>query len=85
MLFKNETMQQNLTFAQSILDTLREPFVVLDSNLRVLTVSRSFYDTFRVSQKHTEGRLFFELGDGHWDIPVLRKIVEADRSRGLND
>ena len=49
---------------------------MLDPNLRVIAASRSFYRTFAVAPRKTEGRLLFELGDGQWNIPGLRKLLE---------
>src|SRR6185503_19332404 len=65
-----------LTFAQGIVDTVREPVLVLDSELRVIAANRSFYSVFKVSREHTEGRLHYALGDGQWDIPKLRALLE---------
>ena len=62
--------------AQSIVDTVREPVVVLDKGLRVIAASRSFYSAFRVSPEETQGRLLYALGDGQWDIPKLRVLLE---------
>lgn len=59
-----------------IIDTLRQPFLVLDSNLRVITGNRSFYQAFGVEKKQTEGRFVYELGDGQWNIPKLRELLE---------
>ena len=68
--------------AHAIVDTVREPLVVLDQDLRVVAASRSFYLTFKANPDNTEGRLLYELGDGVWDIPKLRslltKILPAD-------
>jgi two-component sensor histidine kinase/PAS domain-containing protein len=63
-------------FAQAIVDTVREPFLVLDKDLRVLAASRSFYSAFKVSPEDTEGRLLYTLGDGQWDIPKLHLLLE---------
>ena len=63
--------------ALAIVDTIHEPFLVLDDEFRVLTASRSFYETFRVDPKHTEGCLLYDLGDGQWDIPALRILLET--------
>jgi two-component sensor histidine kinase/PAS domain-containing protein len=63
-------------FAQAIVDTVREPFLVLDKDLRVLAVSRSFYSAFKVSSADTQGRLLYTLGDGQWDIPKLHLLLE---------
>jgi two-component sensor histidine kinase len=62
--------------AQGIVDTVREPVLVLDEELRVIAASRSFYLAFKVSAEDTEGRLLYALGDGQWDIPKLRVLLE---------
>lgn len=62
--------------AQAILDTLREPILVLDDALRVKMVNRSFYRTFRITPEGTENKLIYELGDGQWNIPKLRALLE---------
>ena len=80
---KNELMfrkqftdvQDAFALAHAIVDTVREPLVVLDDELRVVAASRSFYRTFRVDRSETQGRLLFELGDGPWDIPKLRLLL----------
>jgi two-component sensor histidine kinase len=60
----------------AIVDTVREPLVVLDGELRVVTASRSFYLAFKVTPDQVEGRLLYELGGGEWNIPALRKLLE---------
>jgi PAS domain-containing protein len=55
--------------AQSIVDTVREPVIVLDKGLRVIAANRSFYSAFEVSPEETQGKLLYALGDGQWDIP----------------
>jgi two-component sensor histidine kinase len=62
--------------AQSIVDTVGEPVVVLDKGLRVIAASRSFYSAFKVSPEDTQGRLLYALGDGQWDIPKLRVLLD---------
>ena len=64
------------TLAQGIVDTVREPVLVLDKELRVIAASRSFYLTFKVSAEDTKGKLLYALGDGQWDIPKLRVLLE---------
>ena len=61
--------------AQGIVDTLEEPLLVLDQGGGVLTANRGFYQTFRVGRDDTVGRSLFDLGDGQWDIPELRRLV----------
>ena len=64
------------TLADAIVDTVREPLVVLDQDLRVVAASRSFYRTFALTQEATNGRLFYELAEGQWDIAALRSLLE---------
>jgi two-component system CheB/CheR fusion protein len=63
--------------AESIIDTVREPLIVVDGDLRVVSASKSFYQRFRVSKDETLGRLLYELGNGQWDIPALRELLET--------
>ena len=63
-------------YAQNIVDTVREPLLILDATLRVRSANRAFYQTFQVSASETEGRLIYELGNGQWDIPDLRTLLE---------
>ena len=62
--------------AQAIVDTVREPLLAFDKDLRVIAASRSFYSVFRVSPEDTQGTLLYELGDGQWNIPKLRLLLE---------
>lgn len=64
------------TYIRTVIDTAHEPFLVLDSDLRVLSCNKTFYRFFRVQRKHTEGVLVYDLGDGQWDIPALRSLLE---------
>ena len=63
-------------FAEAIVDAVREPLLVLDAELRVVSASRSFYRDFGVTPEHTEHRLVYELGNRQWDIPALRRLLE---------
>jgi len=62
--------------AQAIVDTIREPLLVLDKDLRVVAASRSFYLTFRMKREESEGRPIYALGNGQWDLPELRLLLE---------
>jgi PAS domain S-box-containing protein len=64
------------TYAQNIVDTVREPLLILDTTLRVQSANRAFYQTFHVSPEETVDRLIYELGNGQWDIPALRTLLE---------
>ncbi|RPJ03786.1 MAG: PAS domain-containing sensor histidine kinase, partial [Deltaproteobacteria bacterium] len=63
-------------YAEAIVETVREPLIVLDKDFHVKSANRSFYDTFQTSPAETEGRLIYELGNNQWDIPELRKVLE---------
>jgi PAS domain-containing protein len=69
-------IEEARAFAQAIVDTVREPFLVLDQDLRVLAASRSFCSAFKVRPEDTRGRMLYALGDGQWDIPGLRLLLE---------
>jgi len=62
--------------AQSIVDTVREPLLVLDERLCVVAANRSFFEVFCVDRDVTLGRHLYELGDRQWDIPDLRRLLE---------
>src|SRR5580700_3575292 len=68
-------VQDAFALAHAIVDTVREPLVVLDDELRVVAASRSFYRTFKVDLDETQEKFLFELGDGAWDIPKLRLLL----------
>jgi two-component system CheB/CheR fusion protein len=66
-----------LNYAESIINTVREPLIALDQDLRVVSVSRSFYDVFKVKPEETVGQLIYDLGNKQWDIPKLRELLET--------
>ena len=69
-------LQEARDFAESIIATIREPLVVLDGELRIVSASRSFYQTFGVAAAETQGRLLYEIGRGQWDVPALRQLLQ---------
>jgi PAS domain S-box-containing protein len=74
-------------YALNIVDTVREPLLILDTTLRVRSANRAFYQTFQVSPEETVGQLIYELGNGQWDIPDLRTLLEdiVPKSSVFND
>ena len=60
----------------AVIGTLREPIIILDKNLHVIVASRAFYDTFNVEYEDVHGKMFYELGNGEWNIPPLRALLE---------
>ena len=74
-LFKDQ--QDARTYAESIINTVREPLISLDQDLRVVSVSRSFYNVFKVKPEETVGQLIYDLGNKQWNIPKLRELLET--------
>ena len=72
---RTHQLEHALAYAESIIATLREPFVVLDKSLRVRTANSAFYRDFHASKEETEGRFVYDLGNGQWDIPQLRTLL----------
>jgi two-component system CheB/CheR fusion protein len=64
-------------YAESMINTVREPLLVLDQDLRVVTASRSFYVVFKVNPKETLDQLIYDLGNKQWNIPKLRELLET--------
>ncbi len=71
-----EDLRDAKAFAEMIVDTVREGLLVLDFGLRIKAANESFYQTFQVSPDQTIGRLIYDLGNGQWDIPQLRDLLE---------
>ncbi len=63
-------------YAEAIVETVQVPLLVIEADLRVNTANRAFCDTFQVSQLETAHATIFELGNGQWNIPGLRSILE---------
>jgi two-component system CheB/CheR fusion protein len=80
-------LKKQLVYYQAITETIREPFLILDKNLFVVTANATFYDKFNVHKKDTERRLIYELGDNQWDAPELRELLEniLPKHRVFND
>lgn len=69
--------QEARVLAEGIVNTVREPLLVLNANLNVITANRSFYQYFKVTSDETTKHPIYELGDGQWNIPDLRTLLEA--------
>ena len=69
-------LRDALSYTQAIIDTVREPLLVLDRELRVTTASRAFYRTFGVSPEATVQQFIYDVGNGQWNIPSLRILLE---------
>jgi chemotaxis methyl-accepting protein methylase/PAS domain-containing protein len=62
--------------AESIANTVREPMVVLDEDLRIISANKTFYDMFQIVKEKTEKQLIYDIGNRQWDIPKLRELLE---------
>jgi len=71
-----EVAQEARIYAESIIETVREPLVVLDEDLKVISANHSFYSTFEVTPDETVGNLIYDIGNRQWDIPALRTLLE---------
>ncbi|BCL35778.1 CheR family methyltransferase [Nostoc sp. MS1] len=73
----NVSLERARNYAETIIETVQIPLVVLDADLRVNAANRAFYETFQVSEAETIHTLLFELGNGQWDIPELRSMLNG--------
>ncbi len=76
MLIDVDAAKRGLDFAEAIVETVREPLVILNQNLQVMKANKAFYETFRAERTETENRLIYDLGNGQWNIPKLRELLE---------
>jgi signal transduction histidine kinase len=72
-----QTLEEARSYADSVVDTLRQPLLVLDADQRIVSANRSFYRTFQVTRQQTEDCLIYELGNHQWDIPGLRELLDT--------
>jgi two-component system CheB/CheR fusion protein len=70
------SLEHTRQYADTIVESAREPILVLDARLQVTAANPAFYRSFQVTPKETEARLIYELGNGQWDIPRLRHLLE---------
>lgn len=63
-------------YAEAIVETVREPLIILDGNLRIKTANKAFLEKFKVTKKETYNKLIFNLGNNQWDIPELKKLLK---------
>jgi nitrogen-specific signal transduction histidine kinase len=74
--FMGHLWEESWTYIKTVVDIVREPILILDKDLRVMAANESFYRTFQVEHKDTENKMVYELGNGQWNIPSLRKLLE---------
>ena len=71
-----ESRELALHYMETLVDVARESFLILDPNLRIVMANTVFYQNFQVSKEETEKRLIYELGNGQWNIPELKELLE---------
>ena len=74
--FFERSWKESWTYIKTVVDVVHEPVLILDKNLRVMSANEPFYRMFQVEQQDTIGRIVYELGNGQWNIPALRKLLE---------
>jgi two-component system CheB/CheR fusion protein len=68
--------EKSWTYIRTVVDVVHEPILILDKDLRIMTANEPFYRMFQVEKKDTEGKIVYQLGNGQWDIPDLKKLLE---------
>ncbi len=71
-----ESQELALHYMKTLVEVARESFLILDSDLRVVSANPTFYENFKVSPEQTENVFLYELGNGQWNIPVLKSLLE---------
>jgi len=74
---RNEQLNNSRRYTEEIFNTIHDPLIILDKQLKVIRATDGFYQTFKVTKEETEGRFLYDLGNRQWDIPVLRRQLEA--------
>jgi len=74
--FFRRLWEESWTYIKTVVDVVREPILILDKDLRVMAANEAFYRAFQVEPKDTEKKVVYDLGNGQWDIPALKKLLE---------
>lgn len=74
--FFDRLWERSWSYIKTVVDVVREPVLVLDKDFRVLVANEPFYKTFHVEPIDTESKIVYELGNGQWNIPALKKLLE---------
>lgn len=69
-------LKKQMVYYKEITETIREPFIILNQNLNVVTANKAFYRTFKVKKNDTEGKRIYDLGNNQWDAPELKLLLE---------
>jgi two-component system CheB/CheR fusion protein len=76
LLDRNDQLNSARQYTEGIVNTIRDPLLILDSDLKIKRATNGFYHKFKTSEKDTEGHYLYELSHGQWDIPKLRELLD---------
>ena len=74
--FFEKLWEKSWSYIKTVVDVVREPVLILDKDFKILVANEPFYRTFHVEPADTESKVVYDLGDGQWNIPALRKLLE---------
>ncbi len=74
--FFESLSEESWTYIKTVVDVVREPILILDKDFRVVAANEPFYRAFKVDPQDTEKKIVYELGNGQWNIPALKKLLE---------
>lgn len=74
--FFERLWEESWIYIKTVVDVVREPILILDKDFRVMAANEPFYRMFQVEPKDTESKVVYDLGNGQWNIPALRKLLE---------
>jgi two-component system CheB/CheR fusion protein len=77
-------LKGRVSLAEGIVENVKEPLMVLNGGLKVVKVNRSFYGIFHTKPEETIGKFIYDLGNGQWDIPELRRLLEEALTRNIS-
>ena len=77
LLSRNDQLNSSRLYTEGIVNTIRDPLLILDKDLRIKRATGGFYSKFKTTEKETEGMYIYELGNKQWDIPKLRDLLES--------
>jgi two-component system CheB/CheR fusion protein len=80
---RKKELKKALGYAKGFINTVREPLILLYPALHIKTASQSFYKSFKVKQKDADGKLIFDVGNGDWNIPLLRRLLDRIQKKGI--
>jgi two-component system CheB/CheR fusion protein len=74
---RNDQLNSARSYTEGIINTIRDPLIILDRDLKVMRATNGFYNKFKVTEEQTEGQFLYNLGNQQWDIPALRQLLES--------